>query len=132
MTNEKIKSIVKIHKVDENGNSLQGVKIGIYDLDNNLIYSGITDENGDIEVELEYGSYYFQEIETIDGYILSDEKIYFDVNSDGEIIQKTLVNKIKEIEVPNTLSDSYTNIIAGIIVLVGSSLIVISSKKKKK
>ena len=132
MTNEKIKSTIKIHKVDENGNPLQGVKIGIYDLDNNLIYSGITDENGDIEVELEYGSYYFQEIETIDGYVLSEEKVYFDVNSDGEIIQKTLVNKIKEIEVPNTLSDSYTNIIAGIVVLVGSSLIVISSKKKKK
>jgi uncharacterized surface anchored protein len=132
MTNEKIKSTIKIHKVDENGNPLQGVKIGIYDLDNNLIYSGITDENGDIEVELEYGSYYFQEIETIDGYILSDEKVYFDVNSDGEIIQKTLVNEIKEIEVPNTLSDSYTNIIAGVIVLAGASLIVISSKKKKK
>ena len=132
MTNEKIKSTIKIHKVDENGNPLKGVKIGIYDLNGNLIFSKITDENGDIEVDLEYGSYYYQEIETIDGYTLSEEKVYFDVTTDGEIIQKTLVNKLKEIEVPNTLSENYVNIIASIIVLSGIGLIIISNCKKKK
>ncbi len=105
MTNKKITSTVKIHKVDENGNSIKGVTIGIYDLEDNLIYSGVTDENGDIEIELEYGSYYFQEIATLDEFKLSDEKVYFDVTINGEYIQKTLVNELLEIEIPNTLKN---------------------------
>ena len=132
MTNEKITSKVKLHKVDEEGKALAGVTIGVYDVDGNLLGSYITDENGDIEVELEYGSYYFQEISTVEGYVLSDEKVYFDVTTDGEIIQKTLVNELEEIEVPNTSSNSYIDIIAGIIVLAGASVIVISSRKKNK
>ena len=105
MTNEKITSKVKIHKVDENNNAIKGVTIGIYDLEDNLIYSGVTDENGDIEFLVEYGSYYFQEITTLDEYELSNEKVYFDVTKDGEYIQKTLVNELKEIEIPNTLKN---------------------------
>lgn len=132
MTNEKITSKVKLHKVDEEGKALAGVTIGVYDVDGNLLGSYVTDENGDIEVELEYGSYYFQEIATVDGYVLSDEKVYFDVTTDGEIIQKTLVNELEEIEVPNTSSNSYIDIIAGIIVLAGASVIVISTRKKNK
>ena len=75
MTNEKIKSKIQLHKVDENGNNILGVTIGLYDLNDNLLGTYVTDENGDIEIELEYGSYYFQEISTLDGYILSDDNI---------------------------------------------------------
>lgn len=132
MTNEKITSTVKIHKVDEEGNAIKGVTIGVYDLEGNLIDSGVTDENGDIEFVMEYGSYYFQEIATLDEFELSDEKVYFDVTEDGEYIQKTLVNQLKEIEVPNTSSNSYIDIIAGVIVLTGAGLIIISSKRKNK
>ena len=132
MTNEKITSKVKLHKVDEEGKALAGVTIGVYDVDGNLLGSYVTDENGDIEVELEYGSYYFQEIATVDGYVLSDEKVYFDVTTDGEIIQKTLVNELEEIDVPDTSSNSYINIFAGIIILIGTSLIIISNRKRHK
>lgn len=132
MTNEKITSVVGIHKVDENGNPIKGVTIGVYDLSGNLIYSDVSNENGDIEFTLEYGSYYFQEIATLDEYELSSEKVYFDVTEDGEYIQKTLVNELKEIEVPNTSSNTYIDILAGTIVLLGASLIIISSKRKKK
>ena len=48
MTNEKIKSTIIIHKVDEEENSLSGVVIGIYDLEDNLIGEYTTDENGNI------------------------------------------------------------------------------------
>ncbi len=132
MTNEKITSVVGIHKVDENGNPIKGVTIGVYDLSGNLIYSDVSNENGDIEFTLEYGSYYFQEIATLDEFELSSEKVYFDVTEDGAYIQKTLVNELKEIEVPNTSSNTYIDIIAGAIVLLGASLIIISSKRKKK
>lgn len=131
MTNEKITSTVKIHKVDEDNNPIEGVTIGVYDLEGNLIYSGVTDENGDIEFIVEYGSYYFQEIATLEEFELSDEKVYFDVTEDGEYIQKTLVNELKEIEVPNTSSNTYIDMIAGAIILMGVSLIIISNKRKK-
>jgi len=132
MTNEKITSTIKIYKVDEKGNPISGVEIGIFDLENNLLGKYLSDENGYIEVELEYGSYYYQELKAKDGYILNEEKVYFDVTEDGEYIQKTLVNQLKEIEVPNTSSNSYIDIIAGVIVLTGAGLIIISSKRKNK
>lgn len=105
LKDKKIKSIVKIHKVDQDNNALKGVKIGIYDLENKLLYSNITDENGYIELELEYGSYYFKEIETIEGYSLNDEKVYFDVRDNNVVIEKSLINK--KIEVPNTYKNEF-------------------------
>lgn len=132
LTNEKITSHVKLHKVDEKGNPLAGVTIGLFDLDGNLLGTYITDENGDIEIELEYGSYYFQEIATLDGYVLNDEKVYFDVTENGEYIQRTLVNELEEIDVPDTLSESYINIMAVTIVFIGATFIIISSYKKKR
>lgn len=131
MTNEKITSTVKIHKVDDKGNSLQGVIIGIYDLDGNLIYQGTTDENGYIEYELEYGSYYFQEIKGLDGYEPNLEKVYFDITSDGEFIQKTLVNEVI-VEIPNTNKNSLPIIpIVAILNLVTVGLIIYGKKKEK-
>ena len=128
MEDEKIKSTVIIHKVDQDGNALAGVIIGIYDLDGNLIYEGTTDKDGNIELEMEYGKYYWQEISTIDGYVISDEKIYFDVSENGAIIEDTLVN----IEVPNTLSNTYINLIGGLVILVGAGFILISNRNNKK
>lgn len=128
MTNEKITSIIKIHKVDEDGVALAGVEIGIFDLDNNLIGSYITDENGDIEIELEYGSYYYQELKTIDGHILNEEKMYFDVTEDGAVIESTLVN----VKVPNTsLSDSKVLDVVGIVLIIAGVGYLIYVKKKK-
>lgn len=128
MTNEKIKSIVKIHKVDEDGNALAGVEIGVFDLEDNLIGSYITDENGDIEVELEYGSYYYKELKTIEGFVLNEEKVYFDVTEDGAIIETTLVN----VKVPNTsLSDSKVLDVVGIVLIIAGVGYLIYVKRKK-
>jgi hypothetical protein len=130
MTNEKITSTIKLHKVDENGNSIAGVEIGIFDLDGNLLETHVTDEFGDIEIELEYGSYYYQELQTIDGYVLNDEKVYFDVTIDGEIIQRTIVNET--IKVPDTfLNDSKLIDVIGILfIIVGAGYIIFDKYKK--
>ena len=131
MTNEKITSTIKIHKVDENGVALAGVEIGIFDLDGNLLETHITDENGDIEIELEYGSYYYQELNTIEGHILNDEKVYFNVTVDGEIIQSTIINET--IKVPNTsLSDSKVLDVIGIVLILAGVGYLVYDKKKKK
>ena len=131
MKDKKIHSKVKLHKVDEKNNAIAGVTIGVYDKDGNLLGSYVTDENGDIEVELEYGSYYFQEIATLDHYILSDEKVYFDVTLDGEVIQKTLINESEEIEVPNTLSNDYWFLIPVSFIVVSLALLYKSTREEK-
>ena len=141
MQDEKIKSKVKLHKTDEENNALSGVEFGIYDVDGNLLGKYTTDENGNIEIELEYGSYYFQELTTKDGYQLNDEKIYFDVTEDGEVIEKSLVNvKIEKqeeipkqtiVEMPNTFNtDIISFSIIGGTALVGLGLVLYGKKKK--
>lgn len=129
MKDEDITSTIKIHKVDSEGNTLAGVEIGIFDLNENLLASYITDENGEIEVELKYGSYYYQELKTIEGYELNNEKVYFSVTEDGAVIETTLIN----VKVPNTfLEDSKTlDIVCIALILVGAGCIVYNKKKKK-
>lgn len=132
--NEKIKSTVKLHKVDENNNPIKDVVIGLYDLEGNLLGEYTTDSNGDIEVVLEYGSYYWQEVSAPEGYELSNEKVYFDVTEDGEIIQRTLVNKTKIVEVPDTsLNANYSvEIFGGLLILLGVGAIVYVKNNRKK
>lgn len=132
LSNEKIKSKIIIHKVDENGVPVAGVKIRVYDMQNNLIGEYITDEFGNIELILEYNEYYYQEFSTIDGLVLNTEKHYFSVTENDAELEFTLVNEFEEIEVPNTSSNSYVDMIAIAIVIVGTTLIVISSKRKRK
>ena len=109
MTNKKITSTLKITKVDEEEKLLSGVKFGIYDLDDNLIKEVITNEEGLIEIELEYGKYYFKEISTLDQYVISDKKIYFEVKENGAIIEEKVVNEFVE----GTLEFTKTDLITG-------------------
>lgn len=133
MTNEKIKSKIRIHKVDADGNPLEGVTFGIYDLDGNLIYQGITDVNGYFEIELEYGSYYYKELATLDGYELDLNMYFFNVVEDGQVIDFTNINTKVEIEVPDTyVTDSKMLDILGIILMLGGVTYLIYDKCKKK
>ena len=133
MTNTKIKSKVIIHKVDEENNSLEGVVIGIYDLQDNLIGEYTTDVNGNIEIELEYGNYYYQEISTLENFILNTDKNYFNIENNNEIIDLILVNKLEEVEVPNTnLDKDYKKYIISLAIgLVGLGIIIYEKKKRK-
>lgn len=96
LSDEVIRGKIRIKKIDENGNPLSGVKIGIFDLKDNLINEFITDENGMIETIIEYGKYYYQEIETLDGYLLDNSKHYFEVIEDNETIEKNIINNLVE------------------------------------
>ena len=93
LTNRKIKSKIHFHKTNENDVPLEGVKVGLYNEKGKLLDTYLTDENGDIELELEYGKYYLQELETIEGYVLNDKKIEIPVKTDGEVIEKELTNR---------------------------------------
>lgn len=72
--NDVPKGKINILKVDDEDIPLQGVEIGIFDSKHKLIKEVITDDNGSASIEnLELGTYYVKELNTIDGYILNDE-----------------------------------------------------------
>ena len=129
LKNEKIKSKVIIHKVDESNNSLNGVHINIYDENDKIIYKGVTDKDGNIEVELSYGKYYYKEISTIDGYIINDKKVYFNITNDNETLEFNLVNIKKEIEVPNTGTNKQNILLPNLLIILGILLNIYGKKK---
>lgn len=99
-----IKNKIVITKVlDDEENKIcipeEGIKFGIYDEDNNLIKEAITDNNGNITIELVFGKYILKQLSVPVGVdIVKDREIQ--VIEDGKEQNITLVNhKIKEEQV---------------------------------
>ena len=105
--NQVIKSKVKIIKLFgteddyKNGNmeKEKGIKFKIYDKDGKEVYEGLTNDEGIIEVNLPYGSYSLEQINTTEGYKKNDI-YYFSINEDNSISYDIVLNDLK-IEVPN-------------------------------
>lgn len=134
MKDKAITGGLEFTKVDlSTGESLPNTLIEIYNENDELVFSGRTNEEGKIIIdELRYGKYYILEKEAPEGYTLNEEKMWFEIKEDGEIVKATMTDEKEVIEVPNTLSNSYIDLIAGAVVLAGASLIIISSKRKNK
>ena len=136
MTNEKITGSLEFTKEDlSNGEALPNTLIEIYNAETDeLVFSGRTDENGKIVIEnLEYGKYYILEKEAPKGYTLNEEKMYFEITEDGEIIKATMKDE-KIVEVPDTgLSEvNYGIIIPIAFIVLGTGFIIYATKKTKK
>lgn len=133
MTNEKITGDLEITKVDiSTGECIPNVLFEIFNAETDeLVFSGRTDENGKLTVkDLEYGKYYFLEKEAV-GYILNEDKMYFEIREDGEIIKSTVENK--KIEMPKTFNTDLTSfIVIGSTALIGLGLLVYAKKKNDK
>ena len=110
MENRIKKGKVELIKVDEDTNRpLQGVKFELCKGDE-VVGEYTTDENGKIVVDnLPWGNYYFVEIATDNNYILNQDEFYnFFVEEDGQVIQLTAKNKVKNGEVEFTKTDVST------------------------
>ena len=94
--NELPKGNLIISKTDiSTSEPIPNTLLEIYTEDNMLVFSGRTDENGNLEVDnLVVGNYYFVEKEAAEGYVLNPEKMYFEVKEDGEIVKSEITNKI--------------------------------------
>ncbi len=109
MTNQKIKGKLEFTKVDDNNNPLSDVLIAIYNANDELIYEGLTDKQGQIIIDsLEYGNYYLKEKKTLDGYLLNNNKIDFQIQKDGDTVKITMPNKIIYGTVKFTKTDKET------------------------
>ena len=101
--NEKKKgtiSIVKTDKLDEDI-KLEGVVFGIYNEDQELVSTIITDENGEGTSEkLVIGTYFVKELDTGSPYYLLDDEVYrTEITENGENMLLELTNERTEIEV---------------------------------
>ena len=137
MTNEKIKGTLEFTKEDlSTGEPLPNTLVEIYNAETDeLVFSGRTDENGKIIVEeLEYGKYYILEKEAPEGYTLNDEKMYFEILEDGEIVKATMQDEKIIVEVPDTgLNETYLlEGISGLLFLIGCGGFAYAVKKKRK
>lgn len=108
--------------------SIPNTLIEIYTKDNEIIYKGYTDNNGQIIIEdLPYGEYYLSEEEAATGYRLLEDKITFEINKDEETIN--IYNE--RIKVPNTgLSLNNIDIFVIIAIILSIILIIFFHKEK--
>ncbi len=90
--NERINGKLVITKVDDANKPLANVTFEIYDSEGYSIDTIKTDENGKASINLDFGTYYFKEIEAPEGYI-KDETLYtFSVDAENRIFNTTVVN----------------------------------------
>ena len=135
MKDDDITGTLEFTKVDiSTDQALPHTLIEIYTVDDKLVFSGRTDENGKIIIgNLKYGKYYILEKEAPEGYEINPDKMYFEIKSDGEIV-KSVMKDEKIIDVPITDKTDYKEvIIAGaILMLVGTGIVIYGNKKKRK
>ncbi len=104
--NEKQKGQIKIIKVSEDDNKINGdlkgtpLKDVVFELkreDGELVGTYVTDKEGIILTEeLELGKYILKETKTNKNYILNEEEHIVQIEKDGEISEITITNKSKE------------------------------------
>ena len=104
-------------------------------MNDELIFSDRTDEEGKIVINnLEYGKYYIIESEAPEGYLINDEKMFFEIKEDGEVVKATITDEKIIIEVPITEQNkSYIfYIVSGVIIAVGVGIIIYGKAKSKE
>ena len=136
MKNKSITGTVEITKQDiSTGEVLPNTLIEVFNDNDELIFSGKTDDEGKIIIEnLKYGKYYFIEKEAPEGYTINTEKMYFEIRENGEIVKATIEDEKIIFDVPNTSIECNKIIYITQIVLsiIGIGFIVYGNKKEKK
>lgn len=134
MQNKPIMGSVEITKVDiSTGEVLPNTLIEVYNENDELVFSGRTNEEGKILIEnLKYGKYYFIEKEAPEGYQINNEKMWFEILEDGKIVKSELSDEKIIVEVPNTLKNDYMPFIMLGISALGIGVITYGIIKKRK
>ena len=109
-----------IHIVKTGGKTsvpLEGVKFGIYDENEVLIGTAVTDKEGNITwSNLPAGKYYVKELETIKDYILDESTYTFNITPSSLHKTKNIVNKKIQgkIKVIKRDADNKTTVLGGV------------------
>jgi LPXTG-motif cell wall-anchored protein len=112
---------------------LPNTLIEIYNADTDeLIFSGRTDSDGKIIItDLFSGRFYLLEKDAPEGYKLNEEKMYFEITEDGQVVKCTMTDEA--FEVPNTgLSNIDFNLIGSMILIISGLGLTLYGIKKRK
>lgn len=100
ITNELIRGEIKGLKTDENGAGLGGAVIGLFKPDEteftaeNAIATATSAEDGSFSFsDVPYGNWVLKELESPEGFILSDEAIPVTVEEEGQVVEISLANE---------------------------------------
>lgn len=111
------------------GKIISDTKIEIYTENDELIYSGITDIEGRIYIKnLPVGQYYIIEKMAAPGYKISNEKQYFTIARNGEVVKANMTNEKMEVVVPDTLKNNFLDTILKSIILLSGGIIIYEKK----
>jgi len=105
------KATIEFTKTDlVNGDVIPNTIIEIYTEKDELIFTGETDKDGKIVIDdLKVGKYYIVEKEAATGYTITDEKVYFELKENGEIVKAEMKDK----PITGTLEFTKTDISTG-------------------
>ena len=92
--NTPVKGSIEILKVDaDTKQPLAGVVFRLFDANGNKIADGTTDANGKVTFsDLRLGKYFYQEVSTVDGYVLDETKYDFSLTTANLNIKVTREN----------------------------------------
>lgn len=127
------KGSVEFRKVDKvTQKPLAGVSFALYDANKNLIAEGKTGSDGILRFDgIVYGSYYWQETATVDGYIAQPGFHEFAITEHEQLITVTVENEPIP-DIPQTGDDAKLGLWIGMLVLSGGSIVGILFFDKKK
>ncbi len=86
------KSQIMISKVDEQGQTLAGAKLEIYNESGDKVYEFTSEDTPTVIEKLEAGRYTLREVDVPDGYQLNKEPVSFEVAVDTTNLQVTMKN----------------------------------------
>ena len=83
---------IRITKTDESGTPLSGVSFSLFDSNQALITSGVTDGSGQVTFSgLALGDYFYQETDTLPGYVL-DSAMHAVTVSGDQVVEISVTN----------------------------------------
>lgn len=110
------KGNVKIKKVDQNDNPIEGVTFEIYNDDKELIDTIVTDKNGIAtgHNDLVLGTYYYKEVSAPDNVEINSEEKSFELKTEGQIVELSLQNNIISGKIKIIKVDEKNNLLEGV------------------
>ena len=83
------------------GMLIPGVTVNVYDeTGENIIFTGKTDENGEITITLPAGKYFYQEVDAQAPYLCPDDLYPFEITKDNKVTQ-ALMSILESFEAVN-------------------------------
>lgn len=84
---------LNIRLMDDANNPIKGATFEVYDSNEEYVTNAITDENGNAFVNLDYGSYFFLEVNAPIGYLMEKEVYKFTLNNENKALYTTIRNE---------------------------------------